>query len=147
MSLTMARAPLRGYTSAMRFLSRIEEPAYTAMRAVTGFLFMFHGLQKLFGWLTTKATPDLFTQKWFGGVIELVCGALVMVGLGTRLSAFLASGTMAVAYFQFHFKGDTAHWHWLPIVNGGELAVMYCFAFLFIAARGPGKAALDNRVR
>lgn len=131
----------------MRFLSRIEEPAYAAMRAVAGFMFLFHGLQKLFGWLTTNATPDLFTQKWFGGVIELVCGALVMVGFGTRLAAFLASGTMAVAYFQFHFKGEWAHWHWLPIVNKGELAVVYCFVFLFIATRGPGKAALDNRAR
>jgi putative oxidoreductase len=131
----------------MRFLARFEESAYTAMRAVTGFMFMFHGMQKLFGWLTVKPTLDLFTQKWFGGVIELVCGALVMVGFGTRLAAFLASGPMAVAYFQFHFKGDTAQWHFLPVVNGGELAVVYCFAFLFIATRGPGKAALDNRAR
>jgi putative oxidoreductase len=70
-----------------------------------------------------------------------------MVGLGTRFAAFLASGTMAVAYFQFHQKQDLANWHWLPIKNGGELAVVYCFAFLFIAARGPGRLALDNRVR
>jgi putative oxidoreductase len=128
-------------------LSRLEAPAYTAMRAVVGFLFLFHGLQKLFGWLTTKGTPAVFSQLWFGGAIELVCGVLVMVGLGTRPAAFLASGTMAVAYFQYHFKGETAAWHWLPIVNRGELAVVYCFVFLFVAIRGPGLLALDNRLR
>lgn len=143
----MARDAIAGYTCAMRFLAKLEEPAYAAMRIVVGFLFLFHGLQKLFGWLTTKATPDLFSQKWFGGAIELVCGVLVMVGLGTRPSAFLASGTMAVAYFQFHMKDDVSSWHWLPIKNGGELAVVYCFVFLFIAARGPGRLALDNRLR
>lgn len=131
----------------MRFLSKLEQPAYSLLRMVSGFLFAFHGIQKVFGWLTTRPKPDLFTQGWFGGVIELVCGALICVGLGTRLSAFLASGTMAVAYFQFHMKDDVANWHWLPIVNGGELAVVYCFAFLFIAARGPGRWALDNRMR
>ncbi|HUQ04401.1 MAG TPA: DoxX family protein [Kofleriaceae bacterium] len=131
----------------MRFLAKLEEPAYAALRAIAGFMFAFHGLQKLFGWLTDKATPELFSQKWFGGAIELVCGVLIMLGLGTRLAAFLASGTMAVAYFQFHQKQMFADWHWLPIVNKGELAVMYCFVFLFIAARGPGKLALDNRVR
>lgn len=132
---------------AMRFLSKLEEPAYTALRMIIGFLFLFHGVQKLFGWFTTRATPAVFSQVWFGGAIELVCGVLVVVGLGTRLAAFLASGTMAVAYFQFHWKGESADWHWLPVRNGGELAVIYCFAFLFIAARGPGKLALDNRLR
>ncbi len=131
----------------MGFLSRLEAPAYTAMRAVLGLLFAFHGVQKLFGWLTTKPTPPVFSQLWVGGAIELVCGALLVVGLGTRLSAFLASGTMAVAYFQFHWKWESADWHWLPIVNRGELAAVYCFAFLYIAARGPGRLALDNRLR
>lgn len=143
----MARAEIAGYTCAMRFLAKIEEPAYTAMRAAAGFMFLFHGLQKLFGWLTKNPTPELFSQKWFGGAIELVVGVLVMIGLGTRLAAFIASGTMAVAYFQFHQKQDLSDWHWLPIVNKGELAVLYCFVFLFIAARGPGKLALDNRLR
>jgi putative oxidoreductase len=144
----MARALLPGYTCAMRFLAKLEEPAYAALRAISGFLFAFHGVQKLFGWLTTKPTPELFSQKWFGGAIELDCGVLIMLGLGTRIAAFLASGTMAVAYFQFHQKTlDLSNWQWLPIKNGGELAVMYCFVFLFIAARGPGKLALDNRVR
>jgi putative oxidoreductase len=131
----------------MRFLAKLESPAYTAMRIVAGFMFSFHGLQKLFGWLTNEATPAVFSQKWFGGAIELVCGVLICVGLGTRLAAFLSSGMMAVAYFQFHMKDDVANWHWLPIVNGGEKAALYAFVFLFIAARGPGKLALDNRLR
>ena len=131
----------------MRALSKLEQPAYTMLRVVTGFLFTFHGLQKLFGWLTERPTPDVFSQVWFGGAIELVCGVLVCLGLGTRLAAFLSSGTMAVAYFQFHMKDDVANWHWLPIVNHGESAVMYCFVFLLIAARGPGRWALDNRLR
>lgn len=131
----------------MRALSKLEQPAYTLLRMVSGFLFTFHGLQKLFGWLTERPTPDVFSQKWFGGALELVCGVLVCVGLGTRLAAFLSSGMMAVAYFQFHMKDDVANWHWLPIVNRGELAVVYCFVFLLIAARGPGRWALDNRLR
>jgi putative oxidoreductase len=131
----------------MRALSKLEQPAYTLLRIVSGFLFTFHGLQKLFGWLTERPTPDVFSQKWFGGALELVCGVLVCVGLGTRLAAFLSSGMMAVAYFQFHMKDDVANWHWLPIVNGGELAVVYCFVFLLVAARGPGRWALDNRLR
>ncbi len=131
----------------MRFLSKLQEPAYTALRVVSGFLFSFHGMQKLFGWFTERATPAVFSQAWIGGAIELVTGVLLVLGLGTRLAAFIASGTMAVAYFQFHWKGNVEDWQWLPIVNRGELAVLYCFVFLFIATRGPGRFALDNRVR
>jgi len=131
----------------MRFLAKLEPLAYSALRIVAGFMFTAHGLQKLFGWWTERPTPAVFSQIWVGGAIELVCGVLLAVGLGTRLAAFLSSGTMAVAYFQFHLKGNLAHWHWVPAVNGGELAVLYCFVFLYIASRGPGGLALDNRLR
>lgn len=131
----------------MRFLAKLDEPVHALLRIVAGFMFTFHGLQKLFGWLTPNATPAVFSQVWFGGAIEVVGGVLIAVGLGTRLAAFISSGTMAVAYFQFHMKGEVADWHWLPIVNGGEKAVLYCLVFLFIACRGPGKLALDNRLR
>ena len=104
-------------------------------------MLLFHGLQKLFGEFTTKAPPALWTQAWFGGVIELVGGVLIATGLFTRPAAFLASGTMAVAYWQFHAlaKGSV-----LPIINGGELAALYCFVFLFILARGGGPVSLDR---
>lgn len=131
----------------MRFLSKLQEPAYTLLRAVSGFLFLFHGVQKIFGAFTDRPMPPMFSQIWFGGVIELVAGALLVVGLGTRLAAFVASGTMAVAYFQFHWRGGFDDWKWLPIVNQGESAALYCFVFLFIAARGPGYFAIDNRLK
>lgn len=122
---------------------RLESLAYAALRVVAGFMFLFHGLQKMFGVFTTKVPPEMFTQKWLGGVIELVGGALVMVGLFTRPAAFLSAGTMAVAFWQFHAldRGKL-----LPIQNGGELAALYCFVFLFIFARGGGAVSLDRQL-
>jgi putative oxidoreductase len=129
----------------MRWLKRFEEPAYTALRIVAGVLFSLHGVQKILGWFTSKAPPAFASQLWLGGLIELCAGLLIAVGLFTRPAAFLSSGTMAVAYVQFHWKLQLADSQWLPIVNKGELAVVYCFLFLFIAARGPGLLALDAR--
>ena len=124
-------------------LSRLQEPVYAALRVVAGAMFSCHGMQKILGLLGAHpATP--MTQIWVGGVIELVCGALIAVGLFTRLAAFLASGTMAVAYFQFHFKGHWAGYNFLLIINHGELAVLYCFTFLLIACRGPGLLSVDR---
>jgi putative oxidoreductase len=120
---------------------RLETWSYAALRIVAGFMFLFHGLQKVFGQFTAKAPPELFSQKWFGGVIELVAGILIMVGLFTRPAAFLAAGTMAVAYFQFHMIAKA---QLLPIQNGGELAVLYCFVFLMVFARGAGAISLDR---
>ncbi len=125
-------------------MGRFEGIGYTALRIVAGFLFSVHGMQKIFGWLSTKAGPEVGSQLWFEGLIELVCGVLVAVGLFTRGAAFLASGTMAVAYCQYHWKFAFADWKWLPSVNGGELAVVYCFVFLYIAAKGTGRAGLDG---
>lgn len=123
--------------------TRLENVAYALLRIVSGALFSFHGIQKVFGWLTTKPTPELWSQRWFGGVIELVAGALIALGLFSRPAAFLASGTMAVAYFQFHWKLDLGT-RVFPIVNGGELAAVYCFVFLLIAVRGSGALSLDR---
>ena len=131
----------------MKTLSRVEAPAYAALRFVAGAMMTFHGAQKLFGWLAgAGALPAVGSQIWIGGVIELVGGALIAVGLLTRAAAFLCSGLMAVAYFQFHWKLDVDDWRWLPIVNRGELAVLYCFVYLYIAARGPGALAIDRRL-
>ena len=124
------------------FAARAEKPAYAALRIVAGLAFSFHGMQKLFGWFT-EHVPAAGSQGWFGGIIELVCGLLVAVGLFTRPAAFLASGTMAVAYLQFHWKLSFAAGQWLPAVNRGEPALIYCFLFLFIAAYGGGAGSLD----
>jgi putative oxidoreductase len=127
--------------------SRYEGAAYTVLRVVSGFLFSVHGMQKLFGWFGAQGQPPVGSQVWIGGVIELACGLLIALGLLTRPAAFIASGTMAVAYFQFHWKLATANFAWMPVVNKGELAVVYCFLFLFIAARGAGPSSLDARIR
>jgi putative oxidoreductase len=129
----------------MRALSRIQEPAYTALRIVVGLFLAIHGAQKLFGFVNPNPMPHFGSQLWWGGLIELLCGGLVALGIVTRTAAFLASGTMAVAYFQFHFKGDFADWSWLPVVNKGELAAVFSFVFLYIASRGPGRWALSRK--
>jgi putative oxidoreductase len=124
---------------------RFEPAAYAALRIASGSLFAFHGVQKLLGVLSTKPPPAFGTQMWFGGLIELVGGTLIALGLFTRCAAFVCSGTMAVAYTQFHWKLALGAWQWLPIVNKGELAALYCFVFFFIWTRGAGVASLDRR--
>jgi putative oxidoreductase len=121
-----------------------ERTVFTALRIITGALFACHGMQKLFGWPPGGHTIAIASQVGVGGVIELVCGVLVAIGLFARPAAVLASGTMAVAYFQFHWKLAFAKAAWLPIVNRGEPAVLYCFLFLFIAAHGAGAASIDR---
>ncbi|HTL31821.1 MAG TPA: DoxX family protein [Kofleriaceae bacterium] len=124
---------------------RLESWSYTALRFVAGFMFFWHGAQKVLGLLATKPPPELMSQMWFGGVIELVTGTLIALGLLTRPAAFLASGQMAVAYIQFHWKGALGA-SFLPIVNKGELAVLYCFVFLFICLRGAGPISIDRQL-
>ena len=87
----------------MKFLKQYADHAYALLRIMSGFMFLFHGVQKIFGVLT-DFVPEFGTQAWYGGLIELVCGTAIMIGFQTRWAAFLASGTMAVAYFQFHWK-------------------------------------------
>lgn len=119
-------------------LSRGVEPAYALFRIAVGLLFAFHGAQKLFGLFGGTAQP-LMTRLGAAGVIEFTCGLLVAVGLFTWIAAFLASGEMAFAYYLAHMS--RAFW---PIQNGGELALLYCAAFLFIATRGPGIFSVDR---
>jgi putative oxidoreductase len=126
--------------------ARIEKISYAALRIVAGFMFLWHGTQKLLGVPAAKAMPELWSQKWIGGVIEMVAGGLIMLGLFTRPAAFLASGTMAVAYIQFHWKGSFGA-DFLPLVNRGELAALYCFVFLLIWARGAGPISIDRVAR
>jgi len=118
-----------------KILGKFSPYAYALMRIMVGLLFACNGARKLFGAFGgmrgTGAPAELFTQLWFAGLIEFVAGGLVAIGLWTGFAAFIASGEMAVAYFQAHFPKD----FW-PILNAGERAVFYCFVFLYIAARG-----------
>lgn len=127
-----------------RMLTPLTEPVYAALRIVTGLLFAFHGLQKVFGVLS-EFQPPVGSQLWIGGVIELVAGLMIALGFLTVWAAFLASGTMAVAYAQFHWKFAFGS-AFFPAVNEGELAVIYAFLFLFIACRGAGSLSLDGRI-
>ncbi|QRN97605.1 DoxX family protein [Archangium violaceum] len=130
-------------------LTRVLEPranaSYAFLRIVAGLMFAFHGVQKIFGVLS-EFQPPVGSQLWFGGVIELVCGLAIAVGFFTRWAAFLASGTMAVAYIQFHWKLAFGA-NFLPGVNKGELALLYAVLFLYIACRGAGMWSLDRRSR
>ena len=123
------------------FLGRYEIYIYAVLRMVSGFLFMWHGTQKLFGFPPSgrpAGALDAFTA--IGGGIELIGGLLIMIGLFTSIAAFLSSGMMAVAYFGWHFQMEK----FLPIQNQGELAVLYCFVFLYIAARGSGVWSVES---
>lgn len=124
---------------------KLEPAAYAALRIVAGLLFAIHGTQKVLGWPPTDHQPPELSQLWIGGVLELVGGVLVAVGLFTPWAAFVLSGMMAVAYFQFHWKLSFDNLAWLPSVNQGETAVLYCFIFFFIMARGAGAFGVDRR--
>jgi putative oxidoreductase len=133
----------------MKQLAKCSDSTYALLRIVAGLMFSFHGMQKLFGVMSDMPSPEIGTQMWIGGVIELVGGLLVATGLMTRFAAFITSGMMAVAYFQFHLLGGTgtlptALGGFLPTINKGELAVLYCFVFLYIACRGGVKWCIDK---
>ena len=128
----------------MKWLEPYTDSAYALMRIVTGFMFAFHGMQIIFH-VFAEGYPiaTVGSQMWIGGLIELIGGLAVMVGIGTRWAAFLCSGTMAVAYFQFHWKFQMGR-AFFPALNQGELAAFYSFVFLFIATRGGVKWCLKN---
>ena len=126
----------------MKWLERYADYAYALLRIATGFMLSFHGMQKILG-LFSEFQPPAWSQLWFGGIIELVGGLMVMLGFQTRAAAFLCSGMMAVAYIQYHWKFQIGS-QLLPALNKGELAVLYCFIFLLIACRGGVKWSLDK---
>jgi putative oxidoreductase len=115
----------------------------SVLRAVAGFLFVVHGTQKLFGFpAPMPGGAELSPLVLTAGVIEVAGGVLLLLGLLTRPVAFVLSGEMAFAYFKTH--APQGFW---PLINGGELAVLYCFLFLFIAAAGPGPWSVDALMR
>jgi putative oxidoreductase len=122
------------------FLEKRAEAAYTLLRIVAGLMFAFHGAQKIFG-VMSNFRPPAGTQLWFGGIIELVAGVCIAAGIYTAWAALIASGEMAVAYIQFHWKLEFGE-RFFPAVNQGELALLYSVVFLFIACRGTGKYGL-----
>jgi putative oxidoreductase len=119
-------------------LGRFSGPACALLRIVAGAMFACHGAQKLFGALGGQAMTDKPLMV-VAGVIELFGGAMIALGLAASYAAFVAAGLMAAAYFMVHASGG----FW-PIVNKGELAVLYCFVFLYISARGSGAWSLDD---
>ena len=124
-----------------KILAGYAPQAYAAMRIIFGLLFLCHGLQKvlgLFGGVKGAAAP-LLSLLGIAGLIELVTGALITIGFAAGTAAFIASGQMAVAYFAGHFPAGS----W-PIQNDGELSVLYCFVFLYMATRGSGIWSVDS---
>jgi putative oxidoreductase len=124
-----------------RFLGRYSEVIFTALRLVAGLMFAVHGAQKLFGAFGSQKVP-LASLMGLAGVIEFVGGLLIAIGLFASWAAFIASGQMAAAYFMAHAPAG-----FLPPLNKGETAVLYCFLFLYIAARGPGRYSVDASMR
>jgi putative oxidoreductase len=123
------------------WLSRWQPQLLALLRIVVALLFIEHGAIKLFGF-PPGGQPGLQavgTLLWIGGVVELVTGALVLLGLFTRLAAFIAAGEMAVAYFMVHAPKS-----FYPAVNMGEAAILFCFVFLYLAAAGPGAWSIDG---
>jgi putative oxidoreductase len=120
----------------MRFMERYTDVTYALLRIIAGLMFATHGSQKVLGLFGgQKVDAPLMIV---GGWIELVGGLLIAFGLFTAIAAFICSGMMAVAYFMAHAPGG----FW-PVVNKGELAVLYCFVFLYMASRGSGRFSID----
>lgn len=122
-----------------RFLGKYVPYLYALLRIVAGLMFAMHGSQKLFGFPGDQEPVALLSLMGLAGIIELVGGLLIALGLFASIAAFIASGQMAAAYFMAHAPQAS-----LPILNDGELAVLYCFLFLYIAARGSGVWSLDS---
>ncbi len=123
---------------------RFTPAAHALLRIIAGAAFFTHGGQKLLGWFggmgPDGGTVDLMTRFGAAGTIELIAGALIVIGLFTRWAAFIASGEMAVAYFWMHASGAGSIWWWS---NRGELVMLYSFIFLYFAAAGAGPASVD----
>ncbi|HRP10910.1 MAG TPA: DoxX family protein [Terricaulis sp.] len=128
----------------MQNLDRYTPYALGALRIAAALIFIEHGTQKLFAFPAAPegGLPPAWSQLWIGAWIELVGGALIALGLFTRPAAFIASGTMAVAYWMFHAPAS-----FYPVLNGGDAAILYCFVFLLLVFAGPGAFSLDGAMK
>ena len=127
----------------MTFLSKYQPQLLSVLRIVAGLLFMEHGMQKIlhFPPMAMAIPPGAEMIIMAAGYIELIGGALIILGLFSRIVAFICSGEMAVAYWMVHFaKGGP-----FPAVNGGDAAILFCFVFLYLAASGPGPWAVNQK--
>ena len=123
-----------------RYLGNYSGYIYALLRIVSGFMFLWHGAQKLLGFPPSGGDGSLSPLMAVGGVIELIGGLMIMFGLYAGWAAFIASGMMATAYFMAHFSLAA----FLPLQNRGELAALYCFVFLYIASRGSGPLSVES---
>ncbi|UYO00455.1 MAG: DoxX family protein [Devosia sp.] len=121
-------------------LSAYAPQALAVLRIVAALLFILHGTQKLFGFPATEMQPPLMSLFGAAGVIELIGGLLILVGFYSRIAAFIASGTMAVAYWMVHAPGSL-----YPTNNGGDAAILFCFVFLYLVFSGPGAWAVNRK--
>lgn len=120
-------------------LKSLEPHALGVLRIVSALIFMAHGTQKILGFPPSERTVTMFSLSWIAGVLELIGGALLVLGLFTRPVAFVLSGLMAFAYWLAHAPRS-----FFPVSNGGDAAILYCFVFLFIVFAGPGRWSLDG---
>ncbi|MGH3726751.1 MAG: DoxX family protein [Mycobacterium sp.] len=120
-------------------LARLTPVVLSAFRIVVGFLFFLHGTSHLLGWPLASYLRPAGTLPWWAGIIEFVGGAAIILGLGTRIAAFIASGAMAVAYFAYHQPDGL-----LPIQNNGEASALYSWIFLLLVFTGGGSLSLDQ---
>lgn len=127
-----------------KFLGKYSEYIYALLRIVAGWCFLLHGSAKLFGWPGGGETVAIASRAGVAGIIELVAGLLILIGLFASWAAFIASGEMAVAYFMVHASQGTP---FFPFLNGGEPAVLFCFIFLLVAAKGAGELSVASALK
>jgi putative oxidoreductase len=124
----------------MDFLGKYSSQILGITRIVAGLAFLEHGTSKLLNFPPGTMHPALMSMGGVSGLIELVAGALILLGLFSRFAAFIASGEMAFAYFLGHFPRS-----FFPTQNGGDAAILFCFIFLYLAAAGPGAFAVNQK--
>src|SRR6476660_5310469 len=134
---------LEGKPMNFPYLTRFPTVVLSLFRFITGLLLFQYGIAKIFKFPVLPYFANIPPLIWTAGALELVLGALLMIGLFTRISAFILSGEMAFAYFLGHMFKDPAKPVFLPLLNGGTAAILFCFACLYLATAGGGPISVD----